>query len=289
MKKIFLILSLVVFLCAGCVMPTDPVYITATTGPVCYFTQFLCQDTPLQVQQLITETVSCLHDYSLSVAQMRTLGASETVIISGAGLEDFMDDLLVNRVSIDCSKNVPLLDCSEEHDHDHGHDHEHEADAHIWLAPENAKIMATNICDGLCVRYPQFEAVFRSNLVKLQQKLDELQQYAEENLADLKTRELITFHDGFAYLADSFDLTIVAAIEEESGSEASAKELVGLISLIEQSNIPAIFTEYNGSVSAAGIIARETGVGVFTLDMAMNGDYFEIMYRNIDTIKEALG
>ncbi len=287
MRKICLILLLIAFLCAGCVMPTDPVSITATTGPVCYFARFLCQDTPLQVQQLITENVSCLHDYSLSVAQVRALGASETVIINGGGLEEFMDELLTNRIPIDSSKDVPLLDCSEEHDHDHNHDHE--ADAHIWLAPENAQIMAKNICDGLCASYPQFDAVFRTNLVNLQEKLDELQHYADHNLADLRTRELITFHDGFSYMAHAFDLNILAAIEEESGSEASAKELIELIELIDKKQIPAIFTEVNGSAAAAGIISRETGVAVFSLDMGMNGDYFEIMYRNIDTLKEALG
>ena len=45
-----------------------------------------------------------------------------------------------------------------------------------------------------------------------------------------------------------------------------------------------------GSTSAAGVISRETGVAVYSLDMAMAGDsYFDAMYRNIDTIKEALG
>ena len=53
---------------------------------------------------------------------------------------------------------------------------------------------------------------------------------------------------------------------------------------------PYIFTERNGSTSAAGVISRETGVTVYSLDMAMAGDsYFDAMYRNIDTIKEALG
>jgi hypothetical protein len=41
---------------------------------------------------------------------------------------------------------------------------------------------------------------------------------------------------------------------------------------------------------AARIIAAETGVSLYALDMAMSGDsYFEAMYHNIDTIKEALG
>ena len=73
------------------------------------------------------------------------------------------------------------------------------------------------------------------------------------------------------------------------GSEASARELKELIGLVESNQIPAIFTEKSGSVSAAGIISRETGVKVYPLDMAMAGSsWFEAMYHNIDTIREAL-
>ena len=79
------------------------------------------------------------------------------------------------------------------------------------------------------------------------------------------------------------------AIEEESGSEASAKELIEIIRLIEDNQVKAIFTEINGSVSAANIISAETGVPVYALDMAMSGkNWFEAMYYNIDTLKEAL-
>ena len=119
--------------------------------------------------------------------------------------------------------------------------------------------------------------------------LNELQLYGETELKDLSCRELITFHDGFAYLAQAFDLTILEAIEEESGSEASAAELIHLIDLIRHHNLPAVFTETNGSTSAAQIICTETGAKPFCLDMAMSGeDYFQAMYHNIQTLKEAL-
>ena len=79
-------------------------------------------------------------------------------------------------------------------------------------------------------------------------------------------------------------------MEEESGSEASAKELISLITLARDHCLPAIFIEKNGSVSAADILCRETGAQKETLDMAMAGDsYFDAMYHNIDIIKEALG
>ena len=119
--------------------------------------------------------------------------------------------------------------------------------------------------------------------------MDALQKYGEESLRNLSSRELITFHDGFSYLAESFDLTILMAIEEESGSEASAKQLISLIRLVEEHQLPAVFIEMNGSVSAAQIIAAETGISVYSLDMGISGnDYFDTMYRNIDTLREAL-
>ena len=78
-------------------------------------------------------------------------------------------------------------------------------------------------------------------------------------------------------------------MEEESGSEASAQELIRLVREVEAHHLPAVFTEKSGSVSAAEVVSRETGCAVYTLDMAISADsYFKAMYHNIDTMKEAL-
>ena len=253
------------------------------------FTSRLCEGTPLTVTRLVTESVSCLHDYSLNVRQVKAAEAAEVVVISGAGLEDFLDSILDDSDIIDSSDGTALLHAEEEHDHDH-EDHHHEDDPHIWLSPENAKVMAGNICAGLSQRYPEYADTFSANLDSLLEDLDTLQSYGESSLSGLGCRNLVTFHDGFSYFAQAFDLTILEAVEEESGSEASAQELKHLIGVVRENDLPAIFTERNGSTSAAGVISRETGVTVYSLDMAMAGDsYFDAMYRNIDTIKEALG
>lgn len=288
-KAVLLAAIMVLALLPGC-SKTENAQVAATTLPVYQFTAALCEGTGISVTRLVTESVSCLHDYSLNVSQVRAVESAQVLILSGAGLESFMEDLIANANSlIDSSQGIELLSCEGAHDHDHGH-HHHEADSHIWLSPANAKIMASNICDGLCDQFPAHAATFQANLVALQGRLDELQAYGDAQLRDLSCRELLTFHDGFSYFAQAFDLTIVEAIEEESGSEASAQELIHLIELVESHQLPAIFTEANGSASASAIIARETGAGSFALDMAMAGDdYFEAMYHNIDTIREALG
>ncbi len=288
MKRLFALLGALIFLLAGCTPAPEPAQVAATTLPVYEFTLRLTQGTGITVTRLVTEAVSCLHDYSLNVNQVKAAEGAELLVLSGGGLEDFMADLLEGRQTVDASRGITLLECGQAHDH--GHDHHHASDAHIWLSPAQAKIMARNICDGLTARYPQHQALFQENLASLLSDLDALQSYGETQLAQLACRELVTFHDGFAYFAEAFHLTILEAVEEESGSEASAQELKHLIGIVRAHQLPAIFIEANGSVSAAEVIARETGAGVFILDMAMGGDsYFDAMYHNIDTIKEALG
>ena len=292
MKKAFLIYLLLALFLAGCSSTAVPAQIAATTLPVYEFTSRICEGTPLSVTRLVTEEVSCLHDYSLNVRQVKAAESADLIVISGAGLEEFLDDILADTNTIDASRNITLL-TPEVHHHDHdesNHEgHHHEEDPHIWLSPANAGIMAYNICSGLTEIYPQYTDTFTKNLQSLCAELNALQQYAEQELSDLSCRDLITFHDGFSYLAQAFDLTILEAIEEESGSEASAKELIHMIEEVKYHQLPAIFTEKSGSVSAAGIIARETGAQEFILDMAMAGDsYFDAMYHNINTLKEAL-
>ena len=291
MKRACIILAaiLLVVMLGGCSGQTEYADIVATTLPVYQFTSLLCQGTGLTVTRLVTENVSCLHDYSLNVRQVKAAEAAQVIILSGAGLEEFMSDLLINKNTVDASAGISLLENCHSHEaHDHGH--EHEADAHIWLSPENAMGMVENICNGLKAEYPQYAALFESNRVQLLSRLQALSDYGKQQLKDLSCRELITFHDGFAYFADAFDLTILEAVEEESGSEASAQELITLIRLVQDHALPAIFIEENGSPSAAGVISAETGAGIFTLNMAMSGDdYFAAMYQNIDAIKEALG
>ena len=290
----FLAVSVLALSLHGCAASEPPAQVAATTLPVYEFTSHLCDGTEIAVSRLVNESVSCLHDYALNVSQVKAVEAAEVVVISGAGLEEFMEDILADKPAIDASTGIALIE-PEEHHHDHDHEeedhegHHHEEDPHIWLSPENAMAMARNICDGLTAQYPQHADVFAANLETLLAKLEALQVYGETQLASLSCRDLITFHDGFAYLADSYDLHILRAVEEESGREASAAELIELIEEVEHHDLPAIFTEANGSVSAAGIIARETHIESYQLDMIMSGDsYFDAMYHNIDTLKEAL-
>ena len=288
MKRIlsFFLAGILLLLCAACAPKERQPDIVATTMPVYTFATALCEGTPLQVGQLVNESISCLHDYTLTVKHMKTLENAALVIISGGGLEDFLEDAIPeDKPVIDASENIHLHHMEETHSHEHHHD----SDPHFWLSIESAEQMATTIYQSLKDKYPIYSDQFDQNMGALQTKFNTLHEYAETNLSELSQRQIITFHDGFSYMAEEFGLSILKSIEEESGNEASAKDLIEICGLVSENALPAIFVEINGSSSAATIIAKETGVKIYCLDMAISGeDYFAAMYNNINTLKEAL-
>lgn len=289
MKRMILLLAMLLLL-AGC-GKQETYDIVATTAPVQQFAQAVCAGTGLEVGLVVSDSVSCLHDYTLSIRQMTAVERAEVILLNGCGLEAFMEDALSGKQTrIDCSADAALL-CRHDHgSHEHGHDHDHgEYDPHIWLDPDNAAAMTRTAARELSRYYPAYADTFAANAEAYCLRLSQLKTEGQALLQELSCRELVTFHDGFAYFADAFSLHIAASIEEDSGSEASARDLRHIAELVEEEGIPAVFVEENGSRSAASVIAAETGCAIGVLDTVMSGkDYFTAMEENLRAVWEAL-
>lgn len=272
--------------------------VVATTYPVYLLAGSVLKDTQgITLKLMIDQPVSCLHDYTLSVTDMQLLEKADAILLSGAGLEDSMASALrsaKNAAQIDCSQGIPLLPMAESgHSSDDGHNHAN--DPHIWLDPNRACQMLDNIAKGLAQLDESQADRFQANAQAAAQEITTAYQEIKTSLEGLSCRELVTFHDGFSYFAEAFDLTVLHAIEEEAGSEASAQEVAAILEDMKSHQIPAVFTEVNGSDATAQLISRETGAKVATLDLLMSGTtenpsvslYIDGLRRNADTILEA--
>ena len=103
-KRIFTLLlaALLILTASGCskkqALPEQKTAdILATTQPVYQLASALTDGTGLSVSLLISEPVSCLHDYTLTVSQMEKIEGTQLVLESGLGLEDFMEDALSGK------------------------------------------------------------------------------------------------------------------------------------------------------------------------------------------------
>lgn len=285
-KRVLSFLLCTVLLLASCgrTAPTKQtddgkLTIVATTYPVYLFASAVTAGVEnVVVERLDTGSTSCLHDYNLTVNDMKKLEGAQVIALSGVGLEEFMEDALAtsDAVVIDCSVGVELLENQshhhDEHDHSHdGHDHGH-YDPHYWLDPDYAVLMAENLAAGLTAVESGEQTRFENNAARVRDRLPRGAYDCHRLLDGLDTPNLITFHDGFQYFAHAFEMELLESIEEEAGSEASAKEIVEITALVKDCGIPGIFTEVNGSDATANAIARETGCQVAQLSMLMDGD-----------------
>ncbi len=295
--------------CAGCA-GTDPaesgkLHVVATTYPVYALAAAVSAGAEgIDLSRLNTGQVSCLHDYTLTVADARRLEQADLLLLNGAGLEDFLDEMLtqLDAPEVDCSATVPLLE-PDESEHDHGGE-EDEADPHYWMDPRAAAQMALAIAGGLSEVDPNRGDLYQDNAQAVSKAL--LQAYEDWSgaLQGLSCPYLITFHDGFRYFADAFGLELLFAMEEEEGATASAKDIRTAALYVEEYDLPAVFMEENGSGSAARAVSGETGAAVCTLSMLMDGPdapsdggaeeilsalYLDAMGENIETLSEVLG
>ena len=281
MKKSILIVLLSALLalpsCAPAREEGARLTVVCTTYPIYLFASSLAEGVEgVAVERLDTGSVSCLHDYSLSMEDMKKLERADVIALNGAELEEFLEDALEtsDAAVIDCSAGVELLEgLSHHHDGDEHDDHGH-WDPHYWMDPANARTMAANLRNSLVLLDPDHAAEYENNAVKTRKILLQVEETAQELLEQYLPQGgpgLITFHDGFQYFARAFDLPLLAAIEEEAGSEASAHEIVEITELVKEHGIPVIFTEVNGSDATANAIARETGCRVAQLTMIMDG------------------
>lgn len=287
MKKRLLAAAAAFLLLSGCgqrAEEDETFHILATTYPMYLLaTDLTAQTQGVEVSLLVNSQTSCLHDYTLTMENMKAIERADLIVMSGAGIEEFMDDALAasDAAVIDCSEGMDLLPPPEHEEHP-GHHHEEEWDPHYWLDPGYFFRARDTLYEALS-RYVPLSGY-------VEYKLPD----PAELLGELSCPYLITFHDGFQYFAQAHGLTLLKAIEEEEGSTASAAEIKEIVALVKEYDIPAIFVEKNGSRATAEAVSRETGCGIYELNMLMSGDgtglqpYFDAMKANRTAIKEAL-
>ena len=297
--RLLLILTALSLALTGCsAQPAEPdstLHILATTYPVYLFTTAVTQDVQgIEVDLLVNAQTSCLHDYTLTVKDMKAIDAAHVIVMSGAGLEDFMADALAlsDADVIDCSQAVELLPTLEHRGHD-GHDHDEEYDPHYWMDPHRAGQAVEHIAGQLSALDADNAGAYAHNCAAALSALERIDPVRRDGV--FPPYPLITFHDGFQYFAHAFGFELVRAIEEEEGATASAREIGEVSALVEERGIAAIFTEVNGPTATARAIARETGCAVAALDMLMSGSgqgigpYIDAITTNLGAIQEVLG
>ena len=158
-------------------------------------------------------------------------------------------------------------DDHDEHGHDeHGHEgHAHgEHDPHIWLDPENAKVILNEMVEHLIENDEKNASTYKKNLKKAQKDLDKLLKKVKSDLnKDFKS---IVFHDAYQYFEKRFDVNVLGAFTVNTDVMPGAEQLAEIREVIEHDKVSCIFSEPQFNPDIIKAVAKDTNVATGIID-----------------------
>lgn len=220
----------------------------------------------------------------------KLLDSFDTSDITIIRLFDFVDPL---------SEEGVMGASPDGHHHEDNDEEEEEFDEHIWTSPRNAIKCVEGITSALSEAYPQSAQLFSVNskscmdqLKTLDEKFTEMTENAPHNTI------LIGDRFPFRYLAEDYGLDYYAAFSGcSSESEPGVYTMAFLIDRLLYDDIDTVFylefstkrlAEKLSSAAGAQMLPLHSCHNVTPEEFSSGITYIDLMYRNLENIREAL-
>ena len=240
---------------------------------------------------LILEGTASPHSFTLKPSHAKMLENADVIFWIDKDLESFLEKPLKSIPKK--AKVVHLMDISgleihkfrekniygghDDHDkhghkedkhddHDkHGHAHAHgEFDVHIWLDPNNAKVIVQEVANQLATLDSKNSGFYKENSKKTINKLDNLINKIDKSIN--KKASFVTFHDAYQYFEKRFGVEALGALTINTDIQPGAKQIEEIQHLVEDKNIKCIFSEPQFNPKLINMIAKSSGAKTGVLD-----------------------
>lgn len=163
---------------------------------------------------------------------------------------------------------------------------------HYFYDPENGKVIARNIMEGLNRVSPKDKSYFQDNCNDFVKALDRKIDEWKKELAPYKGRKVVTYHESAVYFLRRFDLKPFGTIEPKPGIPPSASHVSSLIREMKDEKNLAVAVESIYSKRFPDMITRETGVKYVMVPYSVGSmgtkSYIGLIDSWVDKYKEAL-
>lgn len=232
------------------------------------------------------------HEFQPAPSDIKIISKADLVLTTGKGIEGYLSKLketVGNKEKfIDTGKNISALKLEE--------DGKKIEDPHWWHSISNVEKATVVIRDQFIKSDPANKATYEKNADAYLTKLAALKKWANQALSVLprEKRKLVTSHDAFQYLARDFGFQIYAVEGVSTSEQPSSKKVAGLIQLIKDQQVKAIFAENIENPKVLKEITKETGAklgGELYADGLGDREaknYEAMVKHNLNTIIQAL-
>ena len=258
--------------------------------------------------QMIVPSGADPHSYEPTSKQLTEIAQGDLFLLTGTTLEPYSKKIKASLKGndvrfVETSKGIDLLEANATlHEHE-GHADEHAAeehdhgkfDPHVWLDPNNAKVMAQSITTALAKEVPAKKATFEKNLTAFNGEADKLDQNLQQAVADGSKKELLVTHAAYGYLAERYGFSQLPIAGISPSDEPSQKQLAAIVKEAKLHDLKYIAFEETVSPKVARVIQQEIGAEAITIHnlesvtkAQQNASYFDLMNENVATLKQAL-
>ena len=168
------------------------------------------------------------------------------------------------------------------------------SDGHIWLDPENAKVIVDAVTKVLAARDPENAARYDANALKLRAKIAALETDLTQELAAIKDKPFIVFHDALQYFEKRFGLQAAGSITVSPEVQPSAKRLTEVRHKIAGLSAVCVFAEPGFQPALVAAVTEGSAAKAGTLDpegiaLQPSSDlYFDLMRNLANDMKKCL-
>ena len=200
----------------------------------------------------------------------------------------------------DHDKHAKKHDDHDDHDkhgkkHDDHDDHESKDDVHIWLSPDNAIKIVEKVNKELTLLFPDNASKYSENSNKMIDKIQKLKNELAKDLAPIKGKPYVVFHDAYQYFEKTFDLNAVGSVALEGDIASSPKQISFIKDKIKKLNASCVFQEPQFDSKLVKIVVEGTNAQIGTLDplgVNISGKenfYIQLLKNMAKSLKECLG
>nr|WP_274706168.1 MULTISPECIES: zinc ABC transporter substrate-binding protein [unclassified Pseudomonas] len=238
------------------------------------------------------------HNYALRPSDVRKVQSVDLLYWIGPDMEGFLPRVLNGRklpsVAVQDLPGLKLRHFAEDnHSHaeetdDHDHDHRPGSlDAHLWLSPVNARVIADKMAADLSAADPANAQRYQHNAKAFDERLDALDQRLKKRLAGVEGKPYFVFHEAFDYFEDAYGLKHAGVFAVAAEVQPGAQHVAAMRTRLQEVGKTCVFSEPPLRPRLAETLVAGLPVKLAELDAL--GGYTPATAQGYEQVLEKLG
>ncbi len=238
------------------------------------------------------------HNYALRPSDVRKVQSVDLLYWIGPDMEGFLPRVLSGRSQPSVAvQDLPGLKLrhfgADNHSHaeeadEHDHDHRPGSlDAHLWLSPLNARVIADKMAADLSAADPANAQRYQSNAKAFDERLDALDQRLKKRLANVEGKLYFVFHEAFDYFEDAYGLKHAGVFAVAAEVQPGAQHVAAMRKRLQEVGKTCVFSEPPLRPRLAETLVAGLPVKLAELDAL--GGYTPATAQGYEQVLEKLG